>query len=65
MTTQHDEVRAIRAHHHIITFTAVRSPAKTKDFSLLYSIYTGSGAHKTPYKKGTRDCFSELKVAGV
>jgi hypothetical protein len=36
-----------------------------QDFSLVYGVYTGAGAHPTSHKRGTRDNFPGGKVAGA
>jgi hypothetical protein len=39
----------------------VRFPVGAKDFSLLHSVQTGSGAHLTSYPMGTRGPFPGVK----
>jgi hypothetical protein len=43
----------------------VRFLAGTKDFSLLYSVETGSGAHPAPYSIGTGGSFPGSLEAGT
>jgi hypothetical protein len=43
----------------------VRFPASARDFSLLHSVQTGSGAHPASYTMGTRGCFPGGKAAGL
>jgi hypothetical protein len=40
-------------------------PAGARDFSLLHSVQTGSEAHPTSYRMGTRGSFPGGKVARV
>jgi hypothetical protein len=42
----------------------VRFPVGTRDFSLLYSVQTSSGAHPTSYPMGIGGSFPEVKRLG-
>jgi hypothetical protein len=44
---------------------AVRFPAEARDFSLLRSIQTGTGAHPASYTTGIGASFPEGKAAGT
>jgi hypothetical protein len=43
----------------------VRVPVGVKNFSLVYIVQTGSGAHPTSYPMGTGGSFPGGKAAGV
>jgi hypothetical protein len=43
----------------------VRFPAGARDFSLLHSIHTASGAHPASYPMGTGGSFAGCKAAGA
>jgi hypothetical protein len=43
----------------------VRFPAGVISFSALPSVHTGPGTHSAPYTKGTGECFSMGKAAGM
>jgi hypothetical protein len=45
--------------------TGVRFPAGVRDFSLLHSVQTDSGAHTDPYSMDIRDISLRVKMLGL